>query len=109
MITNGVTRWVNLTCLHLAHEYTAGFDATQPEYSTWTQKERDQKAKVYWVESSGYDAANPRFQAALHTSESNKSIAVAIASMLKGKFRRCRPGNAIISPFGIIAVVNSTQ
>ncbi|MFA0544391.1 ABC transporter substrate-binding protein, partial [Vibrio sp. 10N.222.52.B7] len=55
-----------------------------PEYSTWTQKERDQKAKEL-LQEAGYDAANPLdFKLLYNTSESNKSIAVAIASMLKG-------------------------
>ncbi|MFA0464463.1 ABC transporter substrate-binding protein, partial [Vibrio sp. 10N.261.45.F1] len=66
-----------------AHEYTAGFDATQPEYSTWIQRDRDQKAKEL-LKEAGYDASNPLdFKLLYNTSESNKSIAVAIASMLK--------------------------
>ncbi|ANP78793.1 oligopeptide ABC transporter substrate-binding protein OppA [Vibrio crassostreae 9CS106] len=84
VITNGVTQVGNLPAYTFAHEYTAGFDATQPEYSTWTQKERDQKAKEL-LQESGYDASNPLdFKLLYNTSESNKSIAVAIASMLKG-------------------------
>ncbi|TCV29286.1 ABC transporter substrate-binding protein [Vibrio crassostreae] len=84
VITNGVTQVGNLPAYTFAHEYTAGFDATQPEYSTWTQKERDQKAKEL-LKEAGYDASNPLdFKLLYNTSESNKSIAVAIASMLKG-------------------------
>ncbi|WP_215402860.1 ABC transporter substrate-binding protein [Vibrio gigantis] len=84
VITNGVTQVGNLPAYTFAHEYTAGFDATQPEYSTWTQKERDQKAKEL-LREAGYDASNPLdFKLLYNTSESNKSIAVAIASMLKG-------------------------
>lgn len=84
VITNGVTQVGNLPAYTFAHEYTAGFDATQPEYSEWTQKERDQKAKEL-LKEAGYDSANPLdFKLLYNTSESNKSIAVAIASMLKG-------------------------
>ncbi|MCG9545951.1 peptide ABC transporter substrate-binding protein [Vibrio sp. Isolate33] len=84
VITNGVTQVGNLPAYTFAHEYTAGFDATQPEYSTWTQKERDRKAKEL-LKEAGYDASNPLdFKLLYNTSESNKSIAVAIASMLKG-------------------------
>ncbi|MDN3702694.1 ABC transporter substrate-binding protein [Vibrio artabrorum] len=84
VITNGVTQVGNLPAYTFVHKYTSGFEATQPAYSKWTQKERDQKAQEL-LKEAGYDAANPlSFQLLYNTSESNKSIAVAIASMLKG-------------------------
>ncbi|MDK9761182.1 oligopeptide ABC transporter substrate-binding protein OppA [Vibrio sp. D420a] len=83
VVTNGVTQVGNLPAYTFAHEYTAGFDATQPEYSQWTQKQRDEKAQKL-LREAGYDASNPLdFKLLYNTSESNKSIAVAIASMLK--------------------------
>ncbi|MEF1281982.1 ABC transporter substrate-binding protein [Vibrio fortis] len=83
VVTNGVTQVGNLPAYTFAHEYTAGFDATQPEYSQWTQKQRDENAQKL-LKEAGYDASNPLdFKLLYNTSESNKSIAVAIASMLK--------------------------
>lgn len=83
VVTNGVTQVGNLPAYTFAHQYTAGFDATQPEYSQWTQKQRDEKAQQL-LKEAGYDASNPLdFKLLYNTSESNKSIAVAIASMLK--------------------------
>ncbi|MCK6262739.1 peptide ABC transporter substrate-binding protein [Vibrio sp. ZSDE26] len=83
VITNGVTQVGNLPAYTFAHQYTAGFEATQPEYSQWTQKQRDNKAEQL-LKEAGYDENNPLdFKLLYNTSESNKSIAVAIASMLK--------------------------
>ncbi|MGR5555503.1 ABC transporter substrate-binding protein [Vibrio fortis] len=83
VVTNGVTQVGNLPAYTFAHEYIAGFDATQPEYSQWTQKQRDEKAQQL-LKEAGYDTSNPLdFKLLYNTSESNKSIAVAIASMLK--------------------------
>ncbi|MDK9738837.1 oligopeptide ABC transporter substrate-binding protein OppA [Vibrio sp. D404a] len=83
VVTNGVTQVGNLPAYTFAHEYTAGFEATQPEYSSWTQDQRDEKAQQL-LKEAGYDASNPLdFKLLYNTSESNKSIAVAIASMLK--------------------------
>ncbi|WP_045371299.1 ABC transporter substrate-binding protein [Vibrio campbellii] len=83
VITNGVTQVGNLPAYTFAHQYTAGFDATQPEYSTWTQKQRDEKAREL-LKEAGYGDGEPLdFKLLYNTSESNKAIAVAIASMLK--------------------------
>ncbi|PFG58645.1 oligopeptide transport system substrate-binding protein [Vibrio sp. ES.051] len=82
VITNGVTQVGHLPAYTFAHQYTAGFDATQPEYSHWTQKQRDEKARRL-LKEAGYGEENPlRFKLLYNTSEANKSIAVAIASML---------------------------
>lgn len=83
VITNGVTQVGNLPAYTFAHQYTAGFDASQPEYSQWTQKQRDEKARQL-LREAGYGKDKPLdFKLLYNTSESNKSIAVAIASMLK--------------------------
>ncbi|MBR9786916.1 MAG: peptide ABC transporter substrate-binding protein [Vibrionaceae bacterium] len=82
VITNGVTQVGNLPAYTFAHQYTAGFDATQPKYSQWTQQQRDEKARQL-LEEAGYGKDKPLdFKLLYNTSESNKAIAVAIASML---------------------------
>lgn len=83
VITNGVTNVGHIPAYTFAHQYTAGFDAERPEYSEWTQKQRDEKARQL-LQQAGYDQSNPlSFTLLYNTSEANKSIAVAIASMLK--------------------------
>jgi oligopeptide transport system substrate-binding protein len=82
VITNGVTQVGNLPAYTFAHQYTAGFEATQPEYSLWTQQQRDEKARQL-LEEAGYGKEKALdFKLLYNTSESNKAIAVAIASML---------------------------
>ncbi|MDV6251896.1 peptide ABC transporter substrate-binding protein [Vibrio sp. EA2] len=82
VITNGVTQVGNLPAYTFAHQYTAGFDATQPEYSQWTQQQRNEKARQL-LEEAGYGKDKSLdFKLLYNTSESNKAIAVAIASML---------------------------
>ncbi len=82
VITKGVTQVGNLPAYTFAHQYTAGFKATQPEFSQWTQQQRDEKARQLLAEA-GYGGDKPLdFKLLYNTSESNKAIAVAIASML---------------------------
>ncbi len=76
IITEDITKVGNIPAYTFTHKDTAGFHATQPPYSHWTQKERDQKAKEL------IDSAHEQgFHTTLlyNTSENNKSIAVAIA------------------------------
>ncbi|ELS9502131.1 oligopeptide ABC transporter substrate-binding protein OppA [Vibrio parahaemolyticus] len=83
VITNGVTQVGNLPAYTFAHQYTAGFDATPPEYSNWSQQQRDEKARQL-LKEAGYSQDKPLdFKLLYNTSEANKSIAVAIASMLQ--------------------------
>ncbi|MFA0085690.1 ABC transporter substrate-binding protein [Vibrio sp. 10N.261.51.F12] len=82
VITNGVTKVGNIPAYTFAHQYVAGFKATQPDYSRWTQSQRDQQAQQ-WLAQAGYGEDNPlKVKLLYNTSESNKSIAVAISSML---------------------------
>ncbi|WP_423840824.1 ABC transporter substrate-binding protein [Vibrio mytili] len=82
VVTNGVTQVGNLPAYTFAHKYTAGFDATQPKYSQWTQQQRDEKAREL-IQQAGYGDSKPlKFKLLYNTSEANKSIAVAIASMV---------------------------
>ncbi len=82
VITKGVTQVGNLPAYTFAHQYTAGFEATQPDYSQWSQQQRDEKARQL-LQEAGYGKDKPlEFKLLYNTSESNKTIAVAIASML---------------------------
>ncbi|MCW8344748.1 ABC transporter substrate-binding protein [Vibrio sp. ZSDZ65] len=83
VITNGITQVGNIPAYTFAHQYVAGFTATQPDYSRWAQEQRDQQARQ-WLSEAGYGIDNPLDVKLLYnTSESNKSIAVAISSMMK--------------------------
>ncbi|UJF18379.1 ABC transporter substrate-binding protein [Vibrio sp. SS-MA-C1-2] len=87
VITNGITNTGNVPAYTFAHKYVAGFKATQPEYSQWTQKQRDQKAQQLLAEA-GYNQDNPlKFHLLYNTSESHKAIATAIAAMLKNNLK----------------------
>ena len=44
--------------LRFAHQYTAGFDATPPEYSKWSQQQRDEKAREL-LKEAGYGDGKP--------------------------------------------------
>ena len=67
----------------LTPEITAGFHPEMPEYGTWTQKQRDQKAKEL-LEEAGYNKSNPlKFTLLYNTDDNHKKNAVAIASMWK--------------------------
>ncbi|CAH0529934.1 Periplasmic oligopeptide-binding protein [Vibrio hippocampi] len=82
VITDGITQVGNQPAYTFAHSYVAGFDATQPDYADLTQDQRDAKAKQLLLEA-GYNESNPlKANLLYNTSESNKAIAVAIASML---------------------------
>ncbi|WP_417883167.1 peptide ABC transporter substrate-binding protein [Vibrio rumoiensis] len=82
VIANGVTKG-NVPAYTFAHQDVANFKATQPEYSQWTQQQRDQEAAKL-LKEAGYDHDHPLKASLLYnTSENHKAIAVAIASMLK--------------------------
>lgn len=82
VIANGVTKG-NVPAYTFAHQDVANFKATQPEYATWTQQQRDQEAAKL-LKEAGYDHDHPLKASLLYnTSENHKAIAVAIASMLK--------------------------
>ncbi|HCH02991.1 MAG TPA: oligopeptide ABC transporter substrate-binding protein OppA [Vibrio sp.] len=67
----------------LTPEITADFHPTMPEYGTWTQKQRNEKAKQL-LEEAGYNKSNPlKFKLLYNTDDNHKKNAVAIASMWK--------------------------
>lgn len=65
------------------HQNTAGFQPELPEYSTFTQAERDEKAKALLAEA-GFGPDKPlSFTLLYNTSENHKKIALAVAAMWK--------------------------
>lgn len=81
VITDGITNVGNLPAYTFAHTDVAGFKATQPEYSQWSQQKREAKA-LELLKSAGLNQHNPvKGKLLYNTSESHKTIAVAIASM----------------------------
>ncbi|GLQ72972.1 ABC transporter substrate-binding protein [Vibrio penaeicida] len=62
---------------------TADFTQITPEYATWTQKERVEKAKALLAEA-GYNKANPlKVNLLYNTNENHKKTAAAVQSMWK--------------------------
>jgi oligopeptide transport system substrate-binding protein len=60
---------------------TAGFVDPEIDYASWSQQERDEKAKALLAEA-GYGADNPlQFDLLYNTSETHKKIATAISAM----------------------------
>lgn len=82
-----ITKYVTGTGEKPAYTFTPeivnGFDPATPEWATWSQKERNDKAKALLAEA-GYGPSNPlTFSLLYNTSESHKKIGIAIASMWK--------------------------
>lgn len=64
---------------------TANFEVPVVPYATWTQKERDAKAKELLAEA-GYGKDNPlKFDMVYNTDEAHKKIATVISQMWKQK------------------------
>ncbi|MEX0446392.1 ABC transporter substrate-binding protein [Xenorhabdus sp. SGI246] len=60
-----------------------GFKLKQPEYATWTQSQRNKKARQL-LNEAGFNQNNPlKFNLTYNTSEIHKKIAIAAASMWK--------------------------
>ncbi len=65
----------------------SGYTAPIPEYQTWTQKQRDEKARKL-MDEVGITKSNPlKFELLYNTSESHKRNALAISSMWKKAFK----------------------
>ncbi|CAE1146593.1 ABC transporter substrate-binding protein [Serratia sp. Tan611] len=63
--------------------FTEGGNFTVPEWATWTQAQRNQRARQLLSEA-GYGADNPlKFSLLYNTSDQNKQQAIAAASMWK--------------------------
>ncbi|SMH48770.1 oligopeptide transport system substrate-binding protein [Maritimibacter sp. HL-12] len=62
---------------------TAGFEQPETEYSTWTQEERNAKAKELLAEA-GYGPDNPlSFSYLYNTDEAHRKVAIAVSQMWK--------------------------
>ncbi|PIE07653.1 MAG: oligopeptide ABC transporter substrate-binding protein OppA [Rhodobacterales bacterium] len=62
---------------------TAGFEPPAVAYSTWTQEERNARAREL-LEEAGYGPGNPlSFSYLYNTSEAHKKVAIAVAQMWK--------------------------
>jgi oligopeptide transport system substrate-binding protein len=60
-----------------------GYTAQQPAWATWTQVQRNARARELYAEA-GYSAADPlRVEILYNTNENHKRLSVAIASMWK--------------------------
>ncbi|AOM40137.1 ABC transporter substrate-binding protein [Xenorhabdus hominickii] len=61
--------------------YIGGGLAIHPEWASWTQEQRNQRAREL-LKEAGFDASNPlKFTLLYNTSEQNKQQAIAAASM----------------------------
>lgn len=69
------------------HVATAGFEAPEIEYGTWSQAERDAKAKELLDEAKadGVNVDELQFDILYNTSESHKQIATIVSQMWKQK------------------------
>jgi oligopeptide transport system substrate-binding protein len=82
-IANYVMGQGEMPAYNFAHQQVAGLKFDLPEYATWTQKERDAKAKALLSEA-GFGPDKPlKFTLLYNTSENHKKNAIAIASMWK--------------------------
>ncbi|MCB5161721.1 peptide ABC transporter substrate-binding protein [Marinomonas algarum] len=83
VITKFVTGTGELPAYSFTPEVVNGFNPATPEYATWTQKERNEKAQAL-LEEAGFDKRNPlSFNLLYNTNENHKKIAIAVASMWK--------------------------
>ncbi len=70
---------------NFTHSATAGFDLPDIDYGTWTQAERDAKAKELMA-TAGYGPDNPiTLKLIYNTSETHKAIATVVSQMWKQK------------------------
>ncbi|BFM50182.1 ABC transporter substrate-binding protein [Marinomonas sp. THO17] len=83
IITKYVLGTGQLPAYGFAPEAVSGYTPPKLDYSTWTQKERDEKAKALLAEA-GYSDSNPlNFTLLYNTNELHKKLAIAIAAMWK--------------------------
>ncbi|MCZ2722683.1 ABC transporter substrate-binding protein [Marinomonas sp. 15G1-11] len=83
IITKFVTGTGELPAYTFTPEVVNGFDPATPEFATWTQKERNEKARAL-LEDAGFTKDSPlEFNLLYNTNENHKKIAIAVASMWK--------------------------
>ncbi|PIB26644.1 oligopeptide ABC transporter substrate-binding protein OppA [Amylibacter kogurei] len=70
---------------NFTHQKTAGFELPEIDYASWTQAERDAKAKELLAEA-GYGPDNPlSVKISYNTDEAHKKIAIAVSQFWKQK------------------------
>lgn len=85
IIVENVTQGGQFPAYTFTPELTAGFTPPTVDFSTMTQEERDAEAKRLLAEA-GYGPENPlNFELLFNSSESHRSIAVAVSAMWKEK------------------------
>ena len=86
VIVNQVLKGGQTPAYSFTHIATAGFEAPEIEYGTWSQAERDAKAKelIEAAKADGVEMSEP-LQLIYNTSESHKQIATIISQMWKQK------------------------
>lgn len=83
IITEKVTQFGEKPSFALVPPGIDGYVPFSPEYADWTQEERDHEARMLY-EQAGYSDDNPlRIEIRYNTSDNDKKIALAIASMWK--------------------------
>ncbi len=82
VIVDQVLKGGQTPAYNFTHSATAGFEVPEIDYGTWSQAERDAKAKELY-EAAGSPALN--LELIYNTSESHKQIATVLAQMWKQK------------------------
>ncbi|MFT2098967.1 peptide ABC transporter substrate-binding protein [Marinomonas sp. 2405UD66-6] len=83
VITKFVAGTGEIPAYSFTPEVVNGFNPATPDYATWTQKERNEKAKAL-LEEAGFSKNNPlSFKLLYNTNENHKKLAIAISSMWK--------------------------
>jgi oligopeptide transport system substrate-binding protein len=83
IITDKVTQFGEKPSFALVPPGIDGYVPFSPEYADWTQEERNHEARTLY-EQAGYSEENPlRIEIRYNTSDNDKKIALAIASMWK--------------------------
>ncbi len=83
VVTDRILRGGQFQSYNFAHQKTAGFTLPEIDYASWTQTERDAKAKELLAEA-GYGPDNPlSVKISYNTSEAHKKIAIGVSQFWK--------------------------
>ncbi|MEE9319970.1 MAG: peptide ABC transporter substrate-binding protein [Granulosicoccus sp.] len=83
IITERILQGGQYQSYNFAHQKTAGFTLPDIDYASWTQEERDEKAKTLLAEA-GYGPDNPlSLTISYNTDEAHKKIAIAVSQFWK--------------------------
>lgn len=83
VIAKFVTGTGELPSYSFTPDVVNGFTPAKPDYATWSQKERNEKAKEL-LNDAGFGPSNPlKFNLLYNTNDNHKKIAIAVSSMWK--------------------------